>query len=402
MIGSIQKKGKSYYVVFRFKDPKTKKKKQKWIVAGKKKKDAEKKLTDLMEDINGNTYRDIKKATFAEFSKRWLNIYAEMKTKPSTFRSYRDITNNHLIPYMGDYLLKDIDTAMLQEYVALRFKKVKPKTVVNELVPVKEMFKHAVKWGYLKFNPAEGVERPRVEKEEMEILAPEEIKLFLEHVTLKYRTFFLTAILTGLRRGELLGLHGEDIDWNHNQIHVRRSLWKGQIVSPKTKASVRRVDMTPTLAQELRKHKFSCSIEDSDFLFCNADGKSLSPDSLVRRQFLPALERAGVKRVRFHDLRHTNVALRLEQGQNIKYIQNQLGHASIQTTIDRYGHLLKEVNTEQAMKLENALNFREHLGDSSEPVRRLLEDHKKRTQSKALSPFKLVAGTGFEPATSGL
>ncbi len=106
--------------------------------------------------------------------------------------------------------------------------------------------------------------------------------------------------------------------------------------------------------------------------------------------------------MRFHDLRHTNVALRLEQGQNIKYIQNQLGHASIQTTIDRYGHLLKEVNTEQAMKLENALNFREHLGDSSEPVRRLLEDHKKRTQSKALSPLKLVAGTGFEPATSGL
>ncbi len=160
--------------------------------------------------------------------------------------------------------------------------------------------------------------------------------------------------------------------------------------------------MTPTLARELRRHKFSQSIEDSGFIFCNAECRPQNPGSLVRRQFLPALERAAVKRVRFHDLRHTNIALRLEQGQNIKYIQNQLGHASIQTTIDRYGHLLKEVNTEQAMKLENALNIREHLGDSSESVRRLLEDHKKRTQSKALSPLKLVAGTGFEPATSGL
>ena len=160
--------------------------------------------------------------------------------------------------------------------------------------------------------------------------------------------------------------------------------------------------MTPTLAQELRRHKFSCSIKDSVFLFCNAEGNPLDPSSLVRRQFLPALERAGVKRVRFHDLRHTNVALRLEQGQNIKYIQNQLGHASIQTTIDRYGHLLKEVNTEQAMKLENALNFTEHLGDSSDPVRRLLEDHKKKDSGKTLSPLVLVAGTGFEPATSGL
>ena len=235
-----------------------------------------------------------------------------------------------------------------------------------------------------------------------EILIPGEIKQFLEHVTLKYRTFFLTAILTGLRRGELLGLQGDDIDWNHNQIHVRRSVWKGQIVTPKTRSSVRRVDMTPTLALELRKHKFSCSIEGSEFVFRNSEGKSLDPDSLVKRQFLPALERAGVKRVRFHDLRHTNVALRLEQGQNIKYIQNQLGHASIQTTIDRYGHLLKEVNTEQAMKLDNALNFTEHLGNSSDSVRRLLEDCNKKGSRNILKPLVLVAGTGFEPATSGL
>ena len=107
--------------------------------------------------------------------------------------------------------------------------------------------------------------------------------------------------------------------------------------------------------------------------------------------------------MRFHDLRHTNVALRLEQGQNIKYIQNQLGHASIQTTIDRYGHLLKDVNTEQAMKLENALNFTEHLGDSSDSVRRLLEDHKKKDSELSPKSFcSMVAGTGFEPATSGL
>ncbi|MFV1976294.1 MAG: hypothetical protein ACC651_11150 [Candidatus Scalindua sp.] len=71
----------------------------------------------------------------------------------------------------------------------------------------------------------------------------------------------MTAILTGFRRGELLGLQGEDIDWNHNRIHVRRSLWKGQIVSPKPKSSVRKVDMAQTFAQELRKHKFSCSIK---------------------------------------------------------------------------------------------------------------------------------------------
>ena len=402
MIGSIQKKGKSYYIVFRVNDSKTNKKKQRWIPAGKKKKDAEEKFVELTGDVNRGTHKKLKVATFAEFSEIWLKKYAKIKTKPSTLRSYRDIIKNHLIPFMGNYLLIEIDTDMLQDYVALRLEKVKPKTVVNELVPIKKMFKHGVKWRYLKINPAQDVERPRVEKEEVQILTPDEIKQFLEHVTPKYKTFFLTAILTGLRRGELLGLQGDDIDWNHNQIHVRRSVWKGQIVTPKTKASVRRIDMTPTLAQELRKHKFLCSIEDSDFVFRNSEGKPLDPDSLVKRQFLPALKRSGAKRVRFHDLRHTNVALRLEQGQNIKYIQNQLGHASIQTTIDRYGHLLKEVNTEQAMKLDNALNFTEHLGNSSESVRRLLEDCNKKGSRNILKPLVLVAGTGFEPATSGL
>ncbi len=72
------------------------------------------------------------------------------------------------------------------------------------------------------------------------------------------------------------------------------------------------------------------------------------------------------------------MALRIEQGQNIKYIQNQLGHASIQTTIDRYGHLLKEVNSEQAKKLDNILGFVEHSGNSSDPVRRLLEDYNEK------------------------
>ncbi|MDH5769277.1 MAG: site-specific integrase, partial [Nitrospirota bacterium] len=235
---------------------------------------------------------------------------------------------------------------------------VKPKTVINELVPAKEMLKHAVRWGYLKVNPAEYVERPRVEKEEMDILIPDEIKLFLEQVTPKYKPFFLTAILTGMRRGELLGLQWGDIDWNSKQIYVRRLLWKGQFVTPKSKLSVRRIDMSPYLAVELKKHLMSSPFKELDNLvFCNSESKPFDADTLVKRQFLPALRRAKIRHVSFHSLRHTNVALRIEQGQNIKYIQNQLGHASIQTTLDRYGHLIKEVNSEQAKKLDSILGF---------------------------------------------
>ncbi len=176
-----------------------------------------------------------------------------------------------------------------------------------------------------------------------------------------------------MRRGELLALKWGDIDWNHKQIYVRRSIWRGQFVTPKSKRSVRRIDMSPFLSIELKEYFLASPFKSStDLVFCNDEGKPVDADALVRRQFLPALRRAKIRQVRFHDLRHTNVALRIEQGQNIKYIQNQLGHASIQTTLDRYGHLIKEVNTEQAKKLDSILGFVEYSGSFSGSVRRLL------------------------------
>lgn len=385
MTGSIHKKGKSYYIVFRVFDSKLNKYKQKWQPAGKSKREAERKLTEIMSDVHAGTYRDIKKITFAKYSDMWLTSYAETKTKPSTFRSYKDIINNHLIPVMGDYFLTEITGVMIQKYIALRLKKVKPKTVINEIVPLKEMFKHAVQWEYLKVNPAQYVERPRVESEEMEIFSPVEFRLFLDHVTPKHKPLFLTAVLTGMRRGELLGLQWGDIDWNHSQIHVKRSLWKGQFLSPKSKKSKRKIDMTPSLVRELRKHKLASPPSDLDLVFCNSDGKSLDADNFVKREFLPVLAKSKTRKIRFHDLRHTNVALRIEQGQNIKYIQAQLGHASIQTTLDRYGHLIKDVNQEEAEKLDSILGFGDSTGKSKNPVRRLLEDNRKRSHLRKVS-----------------
>jgi len=395
MRGSITKKGNNYYVYLWING------KKKWFSgAGDSKRKAEKILNEKLGEIGNGTYQEIKKIRFKDFASLWIASYVTSKVKPSTLRSYRDIINNHLTPVFGDFLLTDITTAVLQKYVAQRLEKVKPKTVINEIVVIKEMFKHAVRWGYLKVSPAQYVERPRVEKEEMDILTPDEIRLFLDQAIPKHRPFFLTAILTGMRRGELLGLQWGDIDWNHNQIHVRRSLWKGQFVTPKSKTSMRRIDLSPYLTMELKKHLMTSPLKELDNLvFCNSEGKSHDADTLIRRQFSPALKRAKIRQVRFHDLRHTNVALRIEQGQNIKYIQHQLGHASIQTTLDRYGHLIKEVNAEQAKKLDSILGFNtvESFG------RKMVEMGNKKGLEESPKPLiSLVAGRGFEPLTFGL
>ncbi len=236
----------------------------------------------------------------------------------------------------------------------------------------------------------------QIEKEEKKILTPEEIKSFLRAVNPKYGVFFLTAILTGMRRGELLGLHCGDIDLKHNQIHVKRALdnTTKQFSTPKTKAARRKIDISPRLASEL--FRLTEGKGNGDPVFCNDEGRPYNADSLVMRQFLPALERAGIKRVRFHDLRHTNVSLRIEQGQNIVYISKQIGHSSAKITLDVYSHLMKEVNTEQAQKLDNALGLVEYPGSLSEGVRRLLEDGSvinEKGAAESLQPLELI-GSG--------
>ena len=122
--------------------------------------------------------------------------------------------------------------------------------------------------------------------------------------------------------------------------------------SPKTRYSTRAIIMSPRLKEAVENHRFNQTVEFAqkekgkkpfnadELIFTNGAGCPVDPDNIVKRQFHPALERAGLRKIRFHDLRHTFASLLIDQGENIKFIQSQLGHASIQTTLDRYGHLM--------------------------------------------------------------
>ena len=198
---------------------------------------------------------------------------------------------------------------------------------------------------------------PKVEKTEMEILTPEECRLYLAHALGKIRLVFLIAVYTGMRRGEIFALQWEDVDWKKTQIFVRRSVWRGKFVTPKTKYSTRRIDISPYLLTELKKHLLASPVNQLGLVFANEKGGIVDADTLIKRHFVPVFEKAKIKRVRFHDLRHTNASLRIAEGQDPKYIQDQMGHASIQTTFDRYGHLLNKRNPDEAKKLDELLGF---------------------------------------------
>lgn len=349
--GSVIKRSGSWYAVYR--DGR----KQKWEKAGSSKRRAENLLTQRLDELNSGDYQELPQVLFSQFAEKWLKDYAEVNTKASTFRSYTDAIRLHLNPHLGDRWIHKITAGHIQEIVSKKITEdgLSPKSVGNLLIVLKRMLHHAVVWGYLKRNPAALVQKPRVEREEMDIFNPEEVRLFLQHVRAKHYALFLTAVLTGLRRGELLALKWGDIDWRSSQIFVRRSLYRGTFVSPKTNYSCRRVVISTTLREALEQHRLIARRSEDDLVFCNENSKPLDPDDLVRREFFPALDRAGLHRIRFHDLRHTYASLLIAQGENIKFIQHQLGHASATTTLDRYGHLMSDGNNEAANRLDRTV-----------------------------------------------
>jgi len=162
----------------------------------------------------------------------------------------------------------------------------------------------------------------------------------------------MLAIMSGARRGEILGLKWSDIDWENSQIRIRRTFNSGQWYKPKSKSSVREIDLGPKMMIELKKWKLACPANDLELVFPDKDGGPLEPTLMLRNQFAPTLEKAGIKKIRFHDLRHTKVSLMIAQGENIKYIQSQLGHSSPTVTLKVYAHLMKSTNQEAAIRLE--------------------------------------------------
>lgn len=376
--GACEHPRASYYISYRVG------KKQKWEAIGRSKKVAERRLADVMAQLHSGTFRSVQQITFDEFAQKWLKDYPPARVKPTTYRSYRGMVKWHLTPVFGSQRLTDIMPDQVQAYMAksLREKSNAPLTINKTLVLLKQMLKHAKQWGYLRDNPAEDIQHARSEQKEMDYFSPDEIRLLLKHADEPFRTFCLTAVLTGMRMGELLALQWGDIDWNANRTYVRRSifwylsreakelgldgetLWR--FTTPKSKRSRRAIVLSPKLKEALEIHRLQCPVSPHDLVFCTPKGMPLQYRNLIRREFEPALTRAGLRKIRFHDLRHTYTALLIAQGAHAKFIQSQLGHASIQTTLDRYGHLLPETQQHVGEHLDAQLFGATQKSDSSQ------------------------------------
>ena len=258
--------------------------------------------------------------------------------------------------------INQITTVTVEKFIANKQSQgVNINTLRKLIVGLNQVMNYAVRHRLIDFNPVRDAERPRRqgtkgEEKTISILAPEQIRNFLEAVTdRKYQALFLTATMTGARQGEILGLKWSDVDFKKKQGHICRTFNHGRFFMPKTKGSRRSIDLSPVVVSTLASWKLMSGGRNDDLVFPNEAGGPMNYSNMVQRYFLKALEKAGIQRIRFHDLRHTYASLLLSQGENIKYVQTQLGHSSPTVTLNVYAHLMKSENQEAALRLENAV-----------------------------------------------
>ena len=185
----------------------------------------------------------------------------------------------------------------------------------------------------------------------------------------EYRTLFLLAVRAGLRRGELVALQWGDIEFGANEndsnryILVQHNYVRRRHTSTKSKKT-RRVDMSRELRRaliELRNARLlSAPLQrkdalSSEWVFHSPDGNILDPDNLYHRYFVPVLAKSGIRKIRLHDLRHTFGSLLIQNGASIVYVKDQMGHSSIQITVDTYGHLIPGANVSYVDRLDGKL-----------------------------------------------
>ena len=369
MRGHITRRARDSYtiVVDLGTDPETGKRRQQWVTVRGTRKDAERRLAELLHRLDTGAFVKPSKTTVSDYLRRWLEEYVRPNLSPRGFERYESIARVHLIPDLGAIALTQLRPEHLQKHYASKLGEgLSPRSVRYQHVVLHKALQTAMKWGLVARNVADGVDVPRARQREMQTWDEYEVAGFLEAAGGgPYYALFHTALFTGMRRSELLALQWRDVDFH--QIQVSRSLHHlrdGSYVfaQPKSTRSRRTIALSPSSVLVLKDHKdrqegiramLSMPLKGEDLVFSTPEGKPLRPNT-VSRAWTSLASRAGLRAIRLHDARHTHASLMLKQGVHPKIVQERLGHASVQITLDTYSHVapgLQEAAAESFDKL---------------------------------------------------
>ncbi len=329
----------------------------------------------LKQAIQESTEVDIIKAeryTVGQWMDVWFENCAKIKVRPSSHQTYRGYIDNHIKPNIGNVPLSKLSSLHLQKlYKKLltggrverieakkQPKGLSTKTVRNINQVISSAMDFAKDQKLISHNPTDGCALPKLEHQEMKTLPMEQLTSFLREARESgvFEMYYI-ELATGLRRGELLGLKWEDLDLQQGNLRVQRQICRinGEIIEAplKTKNSYRTLPLSADSIEILKEQKKKCG--SSSFVFPSPTGGPISPDSILHRLHR-VLKRAGLPKVRFHDLRHTFATLALQNGVDIKTVSGMLGHYSAGFTLDTYTHVTTSAKKEAANTMGNILS----------------------------------------------
>lgn len=332
----------------------------KMALKGATKAQAKKLLREIEDQLERGVYRPARDMPrFKAVAEDWLE-FKRPNVRASTWKMYGSHLTHHFTD-IDPIKINRITIAQVERFITERMNaKMNITTLRKVLVTFNQVMNYAVRHRYIDHNPVREAEKPRgqgkEQKSKIRVLVPAEVGAFLNAVTdIKHKILFMLAIMSGARQGELFGLKWTDVDWVNSQVQIKRTFNNGAWYQPKSAASTRRIDLGPAMMAELKQWRLACLPSDLDLVFPSKAGTPLDHGHVISREFQPALKLAGLPRIRFHDLRHTYASLLIEQGENIKYIQSQLGHSSPSVTLNIYAHLLKPSNQQAAKRLESTI-----------------------------------------------
>lgn len=342
--GSIISSRNAWYGKWRVGDRQVKRKlgpkRQSGSRDGLTRKQAERTLRKLMEAEAAVVVVGVRR-TVEEVTEAMTEHLVAIGRKPTTIENYRSLARTHLSRHLGNRRIDQVQPAEVERMVAaMRRAGAGPKLIRNALTLLQQVFAFAERRGWASFNPCKQIERPVVEPHaDIRFLTLDEVEAMLRAVPDDSfgptdRALFLTAAMTGLRQGELLALRWQDIDWAAGRLRVRRNYVRGHWGSPKSRRGIRSVPMVDRVAADLERHfQRSEYRADDDLVFPHPITGSVLDHSDLARRFKAALAAAGVRAVRFNDLRHTFATRMAGAGVPMRTLQEWLGHRDYATTL---------------------------------------------------------------------
>jgi integrase len=305
--------------------------------------------------------------TFGDYAQTWITVTVPATCKPSTLADYQSILDNHVLPVFRKMHVTEINRLMVKNFLMNKIKAGYAQSTVSHMKSaVSGILNLALDDEVIVANPAlrlGKIFRAQNIQDGVDPLTREELAILLQTFGDHYPEHYplaLTLARTGLRLGEALALRWGDIDFKGRFVTVQRNFSRGKIETPKSGKS-RRVDMSRQLTdtlQALRHQRKLETLKDGwrkipDWVFINQDRNPLDVNNWRNRIFYKVLDRAGLRKVRIHDLRHTYASLLIQAGESLAYIRDQMGHHSIKVTVDIYGHLTPGGNKEAVDKLDD-------------------------------------------------